>query len=937
MALRKEGFSSFLKSKNSKKGADHTHTRIPDKNLQIYAGCYDIASKADSKQFYTKYYHHVFTKKQMEYLTEKQLREDGPIMIDFDFRYSADVTEKQHTTDHIVDIIMLCAEKSKELLNIPSNSTMEVFVMEKNDVNCVKDKQLTKDGIHIIIGMSVHKGLQVMLRKKMLEEINNIWDDLPITNSWEDVFDEGVTKGQVNWQVYGSRKPGNQAYLIKHHYEINYDGNEWTIQENNIQDFNTEKNIQKLSARYTKYPKFEMLEAIEPEFNEACKSLGKKTSDKLNAAGNKQPKNKSGLLSCTNYFNIRDQETLDSLIEDLFDDIDPCDYKLKETHQYTMTLPESYYGAGSYSKWMRVGWALASTSPKLFLTWLKFSSQDNCRNTLRGANGKFDWSQIPELFNIWKDFDFGTRADGLTHRSIMYWSKVDATEAYEKIHKETIDYFIEETLQHQQPTEFDIACVLFHLYKDRFVSVSIKNNCWYEYNQHRWYEIDSGSTLRLLISRDLWQIYVKKIKEAIDKQAMTDESSEDYKVYTTRTRKLTDIGLILKKTTWKNNIMREARELFYDQHFIQKLDQNPYLLCFNNCVVDFKEKTHRAGRPDDYISKCTNIDYIPLSNRKHSDTASEITEFMSELFPDEDLRRYMWEHSASCLVGTNENQTFNIYTGSGRNGKSKYVDLMGKGLGDYKGTVPITLITQKRNSIGSTSSEIVQLMGTRYAVMQEPSKGDKINEGIMKEITGGDPIQGRALFRDTVTFIPQFKLVVCTNTLFDIKSNDDGTWRRIRKVDFNAKFLKDPYNDEDRFPRDQYPHQFKIDKNIDQKFERWAPTFMAMLVDMSYKSQGNVNDCKIVMAASEQYREGQDYLAEFVRDKIQRKKGGKIKKTIIYDEFRQWYQTNYGRGIPLARELHEFICRRFGAYKQGGWHNIAIIRDEDEDDDDDDM
>ena len=80
-------------------------------------------------------------------------------------------------------------------------------------------------------------------------------------------------------------------------------------------------------------------------------------------------------------------------------------------------------------------------------------------------------------------------------------------------------------------------------------------------------------------------------------------------------------------------------------------------------------------------------------------------------------------------------------------------------------------------------------MGSRYAVMQEPSKGEKINEGIMKEITGGDPIQGRALFKEAVTFIPQFKLVVCTNTLFDIKSNDDGTWRRIRVCDFVSKFL----------------------------------------------------------------------------------------------------------------------------------------------------
>ena len=99
------------------------------------------------------------------------------------------------------------------------------------------------------------------------------------------------------------------------------------------------------------------------------------------------------------------------------------------------------------------------------------------------------------------------------------------------------------------------------------------------------------------------------------------------------------------------------------------------------------------------------------------------------------------------MIGTNHNQTFNIYTGKGRNGKSRYVELMAKAIGDYKGTVPITLITQKRNSIGSTSSEIVALQGTRMAVMQEPSRGDKINEGIMKELTGGDPLPRKSSFQ----------------------------------------------------------------------------------------------------------------------------------------------------------------------------------------------
>ena len=396
--------------------------------------------------------------------------------------------------------------------------------------------------------------------------------------------------------------------------------------------------------------------------------------------------------------------------------------------------------------------------------------------------------------------------------------------------------------------------------------------------------------------------------------------------------------MLLKKTAWKNNIMREAKELFYDKDFYNKLDNNAYLLCFNNYVVDFKTMTHRMGQPDDYISKSTNIDYIPLDKNTDHKSKAEIEEFMAQLFPNEELRAYMWAHLASTLIGNNDNQTFNIYTGSGRNGKSKLVDLMSKMLGDYKATVPITLLTQKRNNIGSTSSEIVQLMGVRYAVMQEPCKGEVINEGIMKEITGGDPIQGRALFRESVTFIPQFKLVVCTNTLFDIKSNDDGTWRRIRVCDFIAKFLEKPYEDEEKFPKADYPHQYEVDKKIDDKFHKWAPVLAGMLVDITYKNQGVVKDSKIVMGSSDQYREGQDYLTEFCKDKVRVVKGGRIKKQELMEEFKPWYNANYGhgRGMPKARELNEFMDKRYGKYTSK-WSNVAINYDDadavEEDDD----
>tara|TARA_R110002073_G_scaffold55815_4_gene142609 strand:+ start:1490 stop:4267 length:2778 start_codon:yes stop_codon:yes gene_type:complete len=920
MTSKNSNLDDYLKTNLATKGSSFTHTRIGDKALKIYGGSYSIS---DNKKFIDTYYEQVFVKGSKEYLTEKQLIENGPILVDIDLRYEHSITKRQHTEEHILDCVMLYAEKCAKLLNITNDAEVDVYVMEKADVNRLDTK--TKDGIHMIIGMKMHKALQVMLRNMVMPELKENWDDLPVTNSWDEIIDEGVAKGFVNWQLYGSRKPNHQAYLIKHHYTLTYneiDG--WSPAENNINKFNTKKHIHKLSARYTEHPEFPMKEEIADDFEAAKGTLGrsgaaKKTKHKLKL---------STSSAKTRFDQIDSEDTLDAMLEDLFEDLGPCSYKLKETHSYTMSLPSSYYGPGSFTKWIRVGWALANTGPKMFLTWLKFSCQDGCRDTLKGSDGKFDWRNVSDLFAQWRDFDFNN-PDGLTQRSIMYWSKSDALEAYKKIHEETIDFFIDQTIH--TATEFDIANVLFHIFKDEFICISIKNNFWYEYINHRWYEIDSGSTLRISISKEMHQLYLVKIQEHTAKMQIMEQSDQGYENMRKRTSKLAEISVLLKKTTWKNNIMREARELFYDKDFMEKLDQNPYLLCFNNYVVDFKNKTHRKGQPDDYISKCTNIDYVSYDPQKYSKEFDEINKFMDELFPDEQLRAYMWEHLASCLVGTNENQTFNIYTGGGRNGKSVLTDLMTKGLGDYKATVPITLITQKRTSIGSTSSEIVQLKGTRYAVMQEPSKGDQINEGIMKEITGGDPLQGRALFKDTITFIPQFKLVVCTNCLFDIKSNDDGTWRRIRVCDFKSKFVESPYND-DQFPKSEYPHQYKVDKKLNAKFGDWAPAFMSMLVNMSYKSQGNVKDCKIVMGSSDQYREGQDYLAEFVKEKIQKKPGDRVNKTHIWEEFKAWYLINYGRGVSgKMKELQEYMNKRFGAFKKGGWHNVAIIYDDEGD------
>lgn len=298
------------------------------------------------------------------------------------------------------------------------------------------------------------------------------------------------------------------------------------------------------------------------------------------------------------------------------------------------------------------------------------------------------------------------------------------------------------------------------------------------------------------------------------------------------------------------------------------------------------------------------------------------------MFPNKELYSYMWEHLASTLIGTSANQTFNMYVGNGSNGKSLLVELMKLVLGDYKGDVPLSLITEKRTKIGGLSPELVQLRGVRYAVMQEPSVGDRINEGVMKQLTGSDPLQARAPYMlETISFVPQFKLVVCMNTFMEIKSLDNGTWRRIRVVDFESWFHDDPVDTDPT-----KPYQFKIDKHLKEKFDTWKEVFASMLVERAFDTNGVVNDCEKVLASSNSYKEKEDHVAQFINDKIIQDPTKRLQKTELNSEFNVWYQSIYGRKGPNMKDVHSYMDKRFGKFdtKQKAWVGIGIVYDREE-------
>jgi P4 family phage/plasmid primase-like protien len=896
MSKMKQPFDSYLKSNYSNKGQEHTHTRIGDTALNIKGGVYTVS---DLTEFYSKYIKHVFDDGKFEFLTEKQQPDAGPIAVDFDFRYDIAIEDKQHTSDHITDMIDLYYQEIKLLLDIPSSTIIPVFMFEKEHVNMLDE--ITKDGIHMIIGIHMDRTLQILLRNKILIKLKTIWHDLPLENTWDEVLDEGITKGTTNWQLYGSRKPGNEQYVLKEYYDLEIDDNDCCLHINDVKKFDLKKRFGELTVQYKYHQSFDMLDSIRDEYEEIKKSKKSRAKkNKLKIVDRNKP---------INIYEVTNKQEIDDLVEHFIANIDLKDYFIKEIHLYTMCLNEEYYNP--YDKWIRVGWALKNTDDSLFITWMAFSAKSN----------KFEYDKISDFYDMWCRFD-KSNDDGLTKRSILYWAKLNNYTEYQNIRQETIDYFVEKTIEHD--TDFDFAQVLYQMYKDNFTCVSIKRDIWYIYLKHKWEENEGGTNLRMAISKELHNIYFNKMIEISTYlgSGSIDSTSDKRTALENKCKKITMICNNLKRRGIKDNIMREAKEIFYDSEFIDKVDANPRLLCFNNGVLDFETKEFRAGKPDDYLSKSTKINYVKLDQHKHKQHISEINDFMNKLFPEAELRTYMWEHLASTLIGENNDQTFNIYNGNGSNGKSKMVELMASCLGDYKATVPITLIASKRTTIGSTSSEVAQLKGIRYAVMQEPSKGDRINEGIMKEITGGDPLQARALFKDSITFIPQFKLAVCTNTLLDVGSNDEGTWRRICVCEFKSKFCAKEDFDDNR------EYQFELDKKLGEKFTSWSPIFISMLVEKAYQTNGLVKLCASVKASSSNYRNTQDYYSEFVSDKVKKSSGDKIKETSLYEVFKNWYQLHHGKNVPKGRELFEYMNKQFGKKVRGVWNGVSIIYDD---------
>jgi P4 family phage/plasmid primase-like protien len=354
-------------------------------------------------------------------------------------------------------------------------------------------------------------------------------------------------------------------------------------------------------------------------------------------------------------------------------------------------------------------------------------------------------------------------------------------------------------------------------------------------------------------------------------------------------------------TRFKETLIKECASLFYDKDFEQKLDSNVNLIGFENGIYDLSANEFREGRPDDYITLSTKNDYHVWNEKNPLN--KQISNFFKQILPNDNVRQYFINALCTCMSGTTKEEKLYILTGSGSNGKSLTMDLVYLALGDYYMSCPISMMTNKRGKSNETSPEKVRMKGRRCGVFQETDDGEKLNVGIMKEFTGGDKVLVRDLFKgskEMIEFKPQMKYFLTCNQLPEVPSTDDGTWRRLRVIDFKSKFTPNPTK----------PNEFMIDNTLKQKIETWGAAFASYLIHVyitEYKSKSYLVEPEEVMASTKQYKQENDFFTEYIMDKVSVTNNPKdlINRETLWDDFRIWYKN--GRDPKTTPKRTDFL------------------------------
>ena len=888
---QKSTLREFLESHKTDGASSHT---------SMNGGNYFIGED-DLDQFYELYSESILDGEK-QFITEKSTP-IGPCRIDFDFLYEKDVTKHLHTTDQVKAFSRAYLTAINEFVAIPEN--VNVYIMEKRKPTYSIKKKLMKSGIHILIPeVKTHKCVEQRVRRMLLNRMDEFFPNLPLLEGWDKVYDEAVVNRSSPWTLYGSRKPDNidpNALPYNISYILKWDGNDFAMIEAPYIPRVSKDLLKNLSIRRHDDEETPMTD----EGKRMYESIQSGTGD-----GVKRTTTRGRPLQRSEKPGSRQSSPNARMTQPL----DPEKREYLRKHAMNLSIKRT----DNYEDWVQVGICLHNIHADLIDVFLDFSAQNNTKYN------------EADCIQKWNSLTYRNDGEKLGEGTLRYWSREDNFEGYTEIEASNIDRLIKAACS---LTEFDVASVIHAKFRDNYKCSDFKNNIWYRWSGHIWRETDSGVDLLLRLSKEIAGIFFRKMADVSNELVnrglvlcLTPEDKKDcgkceYCILNSERIGFEKVYKKLKTTGFKANVMRECRELFFDDTFNSKVDANKDLIAFNNGVMDLTTVTFRDGKPDDYISFSTGIDYEADKEYYEYSEWPRVEKFLQQVLPDPDVREYFMKHLATNLIGGNQAQKFHILTGSGSNGKSMITNLMSKVLGDYACTVPISLLTQKRKGSGNAAPEVARLKGRRFVTMQEPDEAIALNTGLMKELTSGEKMYARDLFKSGSEFEVLAKFHLACNEKPKINTVDGGTWRRLVVINFISKFVSNPSG----------PNEFPLDESIQFAVNslQWAMPFASYLIHILKTSVGlrKLTAPGKVMEYTSDYRNENDAIAKFISERVREVEQGEeitqLDKTHLRRAFKLWKDDNDQRML-VAIDMEKRMETMFGKYPRGGWTNIKL-------------
>lgn len=864
--------------------------KLPKESNQIYThtklsgGKYAIPDvKMD--EFFEIYHREIFENDKESTLTEANSK-ITQLKIDLDFKYTTEdnVARRIYSQETIDQVIKLYIKYIHEFVHV-AKSNMLVFVMEKtgasydpkNKVDITSGLKIIRDGIHIMFpGITTHSKIAFKIRDGVLSEIDKILCKYNFCNSIKEIVDESVIE-RNNWFLYGSTKPNQSAYLVSRaiRYDINEEG-DINLNEFNIGTYSTFDYVRMFSIlNRDKLPWKIAIKAQYLSILEAEGVIGKNEYEKHKDESRKRGKR----------VKKRSVEDID-LIKKLVN-------LLSETRSV------------EYKPWIELGWCLHNlhnADDTLLELWIEFSKKAP----------QYADEADEKCRELWENM----RDEGMGIGSLIHWVKIDNFDGFKQLESEDMNrqvrlYITKNKLEHN-----DIGKLYHKKNKHHYIAVCKNKNkyAWYQFEDHKWNELGSHSKLRKDLSDDISLVFNRQAEYFTSMASNMGGDDPNFNSYQEFAQRALKISQKLRQTAFKNSVITECQDEFVDEakNFIDKMDENVYLIGCNNGVYDLQRMEFRDGRPDDLITLSTKIDYDP-DITWNDERVIDIMEFISKVLPNKNVREYVLQIFASCLDGSTKREKLYVFSGSGGNGKSKLIELLDKSLGDYSKGISIALLTKKRADSNAAQPELAQTKGRRVIKFQEAEEGSKINTGLMKELTGGDKITCRGLFQDPIEFKPQFTPFLICNDKPELPPHDDGTWRRVRLIEFISRFVPEESD------VDPSRNIFQIDYDLSEKINNWGQAFLWILTEYykKYRAAGSeIRDPTEVMEYTNNYRKQNDIFNQFFNDCIHKNSLNDV--FYLNDAFREyklWFKENYqgtGQKPQKKDELQRYFTKKIG-------------------------